>query len=152
MDDLRALVESLGYSEVTTFIQSGNVLFSAKHAPEAAFLETAIAGRFGSSVSVVLRSAAQVRRILSDNPFDGQDPSALHVGFLTEIPPGSVVKGLDGRAFRPEDFAVRRTEVYLCLPNGMGRAKLPAYLDRALRIPMTVRNWNTVTKLADLLG
>jgi uncharacterized protein (DUF1697 family) len=65
-------------------------------------------------------------------------------------PSAAAVKKLDADSYEPEEFAVRGSDLYLHLPNGMGRAKLPPYLDRQLKIPTTVRNWNTVTKLVEL--
>jgi uncharacterized protein (DUF1697 family) len=74
----------------------------------------------------------------------------VHIGFMAEKPSAAALKQLDADSFQPEEFAVRGRDLYLHLPNGMGRAKLPTYLDRQLKIPTTVRNWNTVTKLVEL--
>jgi uncharacterized protein (DUF1697 family) len=150
MAELRTLVESLGHAEVSTFIQSGNVIFSTQKSITPATLETAIATQFGIDVDVVLRTVPELAKVVKANPFAGADPSKLHVGFMTRAPAAAVVTALDGDAFAPEHFAIRRTELYLHLPNGMGRAKLPGYLDRRLKIPTTVRNWNTLTKLLEL--
>lgn len=152
MADLRALAESLGLADVTSFIQSGNLLFTSGRRPDPGDLEAAIAQRFSIDISVVLRSASELRSVLSNQPFPGADTSHVHVGFLTDKPPASSIKRLDPGRFEPETFAVRGVEVYMHLPAGMARTKVPAYLDTNLRIPMTIRNWNTVSKLADLAG
>ena len=152
MSDLRQLAESLGLSDVSTLIQSGNLIFSAEARPKPQELEAAITQRFRLPVSVALRSGSELRRILSNQPFPDAESSSVHVGFLTGKPPAARVKELDPGRFAPEGFVVRGTEVYLHLPNGMARTKVPSYLDSTLRTPMTVRNWNTVTKLADLTG
>ncbi|HYA67634.1 MAG TPA: hypothetical protein VED63_02780, partial [Acidimicrobiales bacterium] len=65
-------------------------------------------------------------------------------------PPPNATAGFDAAAFQPEQFALVGLEMYLHLPNGMGRAKLPPLLDRKLKVPTTVRNWNTVNKLIEL--
>jgi uncharacterized protein (DUF1697 family) len=88
--------------------------------------------------------------VVKANPFRSADPCKLHVGFMAEKLAAAVVARLDNELFRPEEFAVRGAELYLHLPNGMARTKPPAYLDRQLKIPATVRNWNTVDKLIEL--
>ena len=150
MAELRELVESLGFDDVRTYIQSGNVLFSAKKRPAAAELEAAIERRFGLEVDVMLRSAAELERTIEHNPFPDADRSKLHVGFMARKPTAAVVGALDAEAFLPEQFAIEGTELYLHLPSGMGRTKLPDFVLRRVKVPTTIRNWNTVTKLAEL--
>jgi uncharacterized protein (DUF1697 family) len=150
MGELRALFESLGHSEVSTFIQSGNVIFTADDSVTPKQLEAAIERRFGFQITVVLRTASELEGVVKANPFGSADPSHLHVGFMAEKPSAAVVAMLDTERFRPDEFAIHGAELYLHLPNGMARTKLPAYIDRQLKIPTTVRNWNTVNKLIEL--
>lgn len=150
MAELRALVESLGHIHVRTFIQSGNIIFGSDASLTPRSLEVAIEDTFASHITVVLRTPAELKRVVEANPFTRADPSKLHVGFMAKRPPAAAVAALDAEGFRPEEFAVIGAEIYLHLPNGMGRANLPGYLDRQLKIPTTVRNWNTVTKLVEL--
>lgn len=150
MADLRALFESLGYADVQTFIQSGNVVFSSATAVQPGTLATAIHEEFGLDVPIVLRTGAAMGTVLRNNPFHDRDPAALHVGFMATAATPSVIGALDAGAFAPEQFTISGKEIYLYLPNGMARTKLPAYLDRRLKIPTTVRNWNTVAKLVEL--
>ena len=152
MGELRTLFELLGHSEVSTFIQSGNVIFTGNEPVTTQQLETAIASRFGFEITVVLRTPAELERVVKRNPFPSGDPSKLHIGFMAEKPPAAAVAKLDRERFRPDEFAIHGAELYLHLPNGMARTKLPAYLDRQLEIPTTVRNWNTVNKLIELSG
>ena len=152
MAALREVFEALGHSEVATFIQSGNVVFTAPKAVTAKSLESAIEKQFSIGVTVVLRTPRELARVIAGNPFAHADSSKLHVGFMPETPAAAAVKKLDTERFAPEEFALRGRELYLNLPNGMGRAKLPAYLDRQLAVPTTVRNWNTVNKLVELAG
>jgi uncharacterized protein (DUF1697 family) len=152
MAELREVVDSLGFDDVRTYIQSGNVLFSAPRSPKPAVLEEAIERRFGLAVDVMLRSAAELRRVIERNPFPDAERSRLHVGFMAKKPPPKDVAALDEDAFVPERFAVVGAELYLHLPGGMGRSKLPDYVLRRLKVPTTLRNWNTVTKLAELAG
>ncbi len=150
MAALRAELEAAGLRDVTTYIQSGNVIFSSAKRPSPAGLEHVTASRLGIDTTVVLRTAADLERAIARNPFPRADRARLHVGFMVKAPAAGTLASIDATPFAPEEFAVRGTELYLHLPNGMGRAKLPLFLDRRLGIPTTFRNWNTVTKLAEL--
>jgi uncharacterized protein (DUF1697 family) len=150
MAKLRELIESLGYTEVQTLIQSGNVVFSSSRKVTPESIESALEQELGLKVPVVLRTPAELGRILKGNPFPRADPASLHVGFMSRKPPASAVLELDTARFAPEEIAVKGLEQYFHLPNGIGRAKLPSYVGRQLDVPTTVRNWSTVTKLLKL--
>jgi uncharacterized protein (DUF1697 family) len=150
MAELRALAEGLGLREVETFIQSGNLLFSSDLTDPAGTLALAIERRFGLAVPVVVRSAEELERVRSFDPFPQADANALHVGFLAAAPGAGVTDSLEPERFISERFVLAGCEVYFWLPAGMGRAKLPAYLDRRLPGGLTVRNWRTLEALARL--
>lgn len=154
MAELRTVLASLGYVDVSTFIQSGNAIFTSDGSAETERIriEAAIAKRFGFEVTVMLRHACELRQIVQANPFSSIDLKKLHVRFMVEEPVAALVEKLDGAAFAPEQFKVSGREVYLHLPDGMARTKLPAYLDRHLKIPATIRSWSTVTRLLELAG
>jgi uncharacterized protein (DUF1697 family) len=152
MATLRSMIESLGHTDVTTYIQSGNVVFSSTGTVTPGDIERVIDHKLGLDVDVMLRTRADLKRIVKGNPFSAVDLSTVHVAFLSDKPKPATVSALDGTRFEPDTFAVKGREVYLHLPNGMGRSKLPAHLDRQLKIPATVRNWNTVQKLLELSG
>lgn len=155
MAELRNVCASLGFVSVATYIQSGNVVFRADgDARELARrLRDAIADRFEWDVPVVLRTADELDRVLAGSPFveAGEDASKLHVGFLAEAPSEETVAAMPLKPPGREEFRVIGREVFLLYPDGMGRSKLTtAYFDRALGTTMTVRNWRTVTKLAEM--
>lgn len=152
MAELRALVESLGFTEVVTLIQSGNVVFSAERSPTSGLLESAIEERFGLTLPVIVRSGEELRRALAANPYPAAEPGTLHLGFLAATPAAGDVAALEPDRYLPERFQLQGAELYLELPAGMGRSKLPAYLERGLRVPVTLRNWATSMKLLALLG
>lgn len=152
MGDLRGLFESLGCTDVETLIQSGNVVFTSTGPITAPTIEAEIQRVFGLDVPVVMRTGTALNKVLAANPFPDRDTHLLHVAFLGAKPDAKVVRDLDGPRFAPEEFSVSRTEAYLYLPNGMARTKLPPYLERSLKVPMTIRNWNTATKLAEMAG
>jgi len=153
MDRLRALFAELGYTNVSTYIQSGNVLFTTtagRSVDHAAAIETRIAEEIGVSVSAVLRSGPQLAQVVSANPFvaQGADPAKLHVTFLAEAPKPAHVSALEVPDVAPEDFRIVGQEVYLHLPGGYGTTKLSnAFWERRLRMAATTRNWRTVTTL-----
>lgn len=146
MAELGSVMEDLGYGDVRTYIQSGNVVFSSAKKPTAAAIEAALERAFGLDIRVMLRSAAEMARVVEASPYD--DTSKVHVAFLAKAPPATV--SLEPDRHRPETFSLTGSEVYFHLPDGMGRAKAPDYVSRQLKIPMTVRNWKTVSTLADM--
>lgn len=153
MPELTHLFEEAGCREVRTYIQSGNVLFSAPAAVLARVpqrVEAALAAREVNS-PVVLRSAAELAAIVAGNPFEGAPPKSLHVGFLAASPTKAAVASLDPNRSPPDAFVLKGRELYLSLPNGAARSKLTtAYFDAKLKTLTTVRNWNTVRELARL--
>ena len=168
MADLRALVTELGHTDVSTYIQSGNVLFSA--APDgdcaamAVVMAEAIAARLGVSSPVVVVSADELAGILAANPFpDEPDPKRVHAVVLSEPPGPDLSAKLDAalaqstaKGARDELTAVGRT-LYLHTPDGFGNSDLSATVMRIVSMPKagttgTARNWATMTKLLELSG
>jgi uncharacterized protein (DUF1697 family) len=159
MADLRALVAALGFSEVTTYVQSGNVVFGGTGSPKnvAGAIEKGIAAELGLAVPVVVRSKRQFHAIVDGTPFADLDvdPKLLHVTFLGEIPGPEAVTQLAGLAgqFGDDRCEVAGENAYLYCPGGYGETKLSnAYLERRLGVTATTRNWRTVTTLAEMAG
>jgi uncharacterized protein (DUF1697 family) len=156
MTDLRRITESCGHTDVRTYIQSGNVVFSTPGRPSAAKVATElrrkIAGQTSLDPDIAVRTKAQMDKVVEGNPFvvDGADPTHLHVVFLIDDTRPAAVGELDLERYAPESLVVRGNEVYLYLPNGMGRSKLAADLARKRDAVGTARNWRTVTKLAEM--
>lgn len=156
MKDLSALFTDAGCTDVRTYVQSGNVVFQAgpnlaRRVPDV--IEKAIRERFGISVPVVTRSAAELRKVAKANPFlaRDRDTSALHVAFLAAKPTATQITSLDPDRSPQDEFTVLGREVYLRLPNGVGRTKLSnAYLDAKLGTTSTLRNWRTVLNLIEM--
>ncbi len=153
MAELRALLADAGATGVQTYIQSGNAVFEHAAARDDELrddLERRLAETFGFGVPVILRRAAAWQAIVDANPFPHADPTRLLVSFLRDSPAADALAGVDRARFMPEEFVLSGREVYLQLPDGFGRAKLPQALIRALQTPETARNWRTVLKLAEL--
>ncbi len=152
MADLRAMFERAGAADVATYIQSGNVVFG--HASRsAATLATDLARRIeraaGFPVPVALRSATELAAVIATNPFAKETVDHLHVSFLATKPPATALATISPAAFAPERFALQGREVYLHLPDGMGKSKLAVALmkDKSIAAIATARNWRTVLEL-----
>jgi uncharacterized protein (DUF1697 family) len=154
MADLRQLVASLGHTDVATYIQSGNVVFghaSRSAAALATQLEQRIAKATGFAVPVVLRTAAEMARVIAANPFPRVDPDYLHVMFVGTALADDALGALDVNKFAPEKLSAAAREVYLHLPGGMGKSKLAGAVMRAKAMTAaTARNWRTVLTLDEM--
>ena len=149
MPDLQALFVGLGHRDVTTYIQSGNVVFGARSGTAArvrAALEARIAADFGFEVTVLLRTAAELTATIKKNPFG----DSAYVTFLEGAADARKVKTIDAGAYAPDEFAVSGREVFVHCPNGYGRTKINnTFFERKLATLATTRNWRTVTTLCD---
>jgi uncharacterized protein (DUF1697 family) len=153
MAALRDTCASVGCEDVVTYIQSGNVVLRSSLTADGlrATLEAAIAEQLSVSPAVMIRAAKEMAAVLDRNPFPEADEKNLHVGFLHAAPAAPVKKCLAAIDCDPEQLTVVGRELYLHLPNGMGRAALPVPMERCIRpSPVTVRNWRTVTELVEL--
>ena len=153
MAELRRVFEEAGCGSVRTYIQSGNVLFTKRASDRAGLsrrLEAAVADAFGVSSSVVLRTFEELGEVMRAHPF-GVDTSKTHVVFLVREPDAAASRRLRDLDVAPDEVDVVGGEVYLRYPNGIQGARLGgALLERTLDVPGTMRNWRTVTKLAEL--
>jgi uncharacterized protein (DUF1697 family) len=148
MAELREVFEDLGHGNVRTYIQSGNVVFDAKGSVQTVrtALETAIDRAFSLDVTVLLRTPAELAKVVKTNPF-GSD---AYVTFLDGAPDRKLVAALDPAPFAPDEFRVVGQEVYVRCPNGYGRTKINnTYFEKKLATRATTRNWNTVETLLD---
>jgi uncharacterized protein (DUF1697 family) len=156
MKDLSKMFTDAGCKDVRTYIQSGNVIFEgpAGAAGVADTIQAKIEKRFGYKVPVILRTSGQLLKTIRDNPFLATSPDQrwLHVYFLAAAPNASAIATLDPNRSAPDAFHVRGQEIYLHLPNGMGRSKLTnGYFDSKLSTISTARNWATVLKLSAMM-
>ena len=168
MTDLRALVTGLGHTDVSTYIQSGNVLFTAPDdadcAVTARVITEAIAATLGVTSPVVVVTREELAQILAANPFpDEPDPRRVHAVVLSEPPWPDLAVKLDAARAKSaaaseadQVLAIGRT-LYLHTPAGYGRSVLAEALLRVVSSPKsgatgTARNWATMTKLLELAG
>jgi uncharacterized protein (DUF1697 family) len=165
MADLRAVMTSLGYTEVATYIQSGNVVFTSTDtdtALMAANIEAGIAQALEVRPRVVVVSRHELAQVMRDNPYSAEaNPKAVHAVFLAEDPGPDQVEGVAAaqrqaarKGSRDTARYVGRT-LFLHTPDGFGRSELAVLLARAggpvsAQSAGTARNWATVTKLLAL--
>jgi len=156
MKDLAAMFVAAGCRDVVTYIQSGNVVFSApaavlKKLPQT--ISQTIVRDFGHRVPVVIRSHEELAATTCSNPFlkAGEEEKTLHVAFLADIPAADAVAKLDPQRSPSGRFAVVGRDIYLHLPKGVAESKLTnTWMDSKLSTVSTMRNWATVLKLHEM--
>ncbi|MGI9118878.1 MAG: DUF1697 domain-containing protein [Acidimicrobiales bacterium] len=155
MGDLRLALADLGHTDVETYLQSGNALFTATATDTddlAQEIEGHLESQLGLDVRVLIRSPADLAEVVAHNPLleATAEPAKLHVAFLSAPPDPKRLAELDPSTFEPDTFRAGRQEIYLWYPNGSGRTKLTGtLLERRLGLTATARNWNTVVKLLE---
>jgi uncharacterized protein (DUF1697 family) len=156
MGELRSSFEDLGYEDVTTYIQTGNVLFRTATKSEKAVVD-AIEGRlaadFGNAPAVLLRTVPDFLRIGRSSPFakKGADAARHHVTFLDTKPSAAARAAFDPPPSRRDEIVLDGREVYVSTPDGYAETKYSgAFIERRLGVVSTTRNWNTVSKLCAL--
>lgn len=152
MADLRLVYEQVGYGEVRTLLNSGNVVFTGPESlggDAAAGLERALAERTGVSSTVVLLSAAELAAMVADNPLTSvaTDPARLLVVVPARASGLEPVRALVGRDWAPEALAVGSRAAYLWCPVGVLASRLPTAVEAACPDVVTTRSWTTVRKL-----
>jgi uncharacterized protein (DUF1697 family) len=158
MADLRGLLEKLGYDDVRTHLQSGNAVFGAgtrsARSVESA-VESAIEETLSMQIRVLVRTAAEMANVVAADPLGDRatDHARYMVVFLEKPVPASALADIEPAAYEPEQFDVDGRHLYLWLPEGSHASRLARVLSETrLGGAATMRNWRTVTKLAELAG
>jgi uncharacterized protein (DUF1697 family) len=156
MAELRAMLTSLGCTEVQTYVQSGNAVFGTKLSESAITktVEHALEAYMGRPIATTFRTLSEMKAIVDGNPFAkvATKPAYLCVTFLSHAPTKVEMAPLHARNWTPELFKAVGKEIYTWHPNGQGRSPLAAALGKLpLRGAVTTRNWNTVQKLVEML-
>ena len=155
MKDLVALLEAIGCTEVRTYIQSGNVVFSSSAAtvPQLArSIGKSILNIHGFEPLVQLLSVEALHNAVRLNPFSEaeENPKTLHVYFLAETPKSAYQESLNDIKLESESYRLEENVFYLHAPDGIGRSRLAAKAEKLLGVDATARNWRTVKKLLEL--
>jgi uncharacterized protein (DUF1697 family) len=159
MADLRDLVTQLGFVDVRSLLQSGNLIFRGRARSRASMerlLETEAEKRLALRTDFFVRSAVEWNGIVAHNPFREEaerDPAHLAVMFFKDAPDADAVKALKAAVTGPEVIRADGRQAYVTYPNGFARSRLTTTLiERKLETRCTGRNWNTVLKIAALVG
>jgi uncharacterized protein (DUF1697 family) len=157
MSDLRQLLTDLGFEDVISLLQSGNLVFKTDGGTGARLettLEAETQNHLGLKTAVFVRSAREMDAVIAGNPFAAEakrDPSHLLVLFLKDAPRAGAVEALRAAIKGPELVAAKGKQVYAVYPAGIGRSRLTnTVIEAKLGTQGTGRNWNTVRKLAAL--
>jgi len=158
MTDLIGHMTQIGFTNVTTYIQSGNIIFDFQKT-ELITLETLIKEKilkvYGFDVPVIVLTSTEIKTIIENNPFRKEleaKPKSVHLTFLAKKPNTEILKQFEKGKYPNEEFVIDNKAVYLYIPNGYGRAKLNNnFLENKLKVNATTRNWNTVLKLDEML-
>ncbi|MEL6866672.1 MAG: DUF1697 domain-containing protein [Bacteroidota bacterium] len=157
MAELRQHLIDAGFGEVQTYIQSGNILLDSDLTDRGVLAQEVaevIQKNYAFEVTVLIRQAADLRNILTGNPFLTADNIKYqYVTFLAESPTAEAIGHLATFDYKPEDYALRDDFLYFFAANGAGRAKMGNnFFEKKLKVAATTRNWRTVMKLLEMLG
>lgn len=147
MQDLKAMCEKLGFTKVKTYIASGNVVFASAKSERTvkAALESALQTYAGKPVGILVRTAAEMKQVLEDNPFPKAPPNRTVAIFLDESPPKNTLSTVTGAS--DEEVRLGKREIYVRYGNeSMAHSKLKIPAAKA----GTARNMNTVARLAEM--
>jgi uncharacterized protein (DUF1697 family) len=156
MSDLKLLFEEMGFKDVQTYIQSGNVIFSSKEISADKLeikISSGIKRKCGFDVRVIILSAKEIEYVLKNNPFlkKKKDEDKFYVTFLSKIPSDENIEKMHSIDYSPEEYFIEGKRLYLFVPNGFGQAKINNNLiEKKLKVDGTTRNWKTVKALSEL--
>ncbi|WP_319501239.1 DUF1697 domain-containing protein [uncultured Draconibacterium sp.] len=157
MDALKSSFSGLGFEQVQTYIQSGNVVFRYQETNSGNFadlINKQIQKDFGFDVPVLVLDVQELENIVKNNPFavDGnREAQFLHVTFLKEKPANVNEEKITGHVKTGEEFAISDGAVYLYCPHGYGKTKLNNnFFESQLKVSATTRNWKTTLKLLEM--
>lgn len=158
MAELRALVTGLGYEDVRTLLNSGNVVLrvptKATAGEVASRIERSMESQLGVKSRVTVLTAGELRTAIDENPFSSiaTNPSRLFVAVLTNPADRKLLQPLTSTNWSPDRFAIGSRAAYLWCPHGMMESRLSEAVGRALGDGVTTRNWATLSKLHALTG
>lgn len=158
MEDLRALLAKLGYGEPRTLLQSGNAVFTSRSMkPEeiARRIERALQEELGMAIRCLVRSAGELLGVIEGNPLQriATDGSKMMALFLSAAPDAKLLSAADPAQLAPEHIRLGDRVLYQWCPDGFLEApNVSAFVEKKWKLAVTVRNWNTVTKLHALLA
>ena len=157
MAELRAFFEGLGFSDVATYVQSGNAVFRSGKGDAATLtkqLEAAFEKKWGFHSRIMVRDLDWFERLVNENPYPdvAGDPTKLHAYALEREPTADEIARLAEKCRGPESFEVKGDVLYLHAPDGLGKSVFAGLIPRTLKVPGTARNWRSVLALLEMAG
>ena len=157
MEDLKKAFESLHYEDVTTYIQSGNVVFRSGETNTAHLrkqIEDRVLKIFGHEVPVIIRTMKELEKVIQKNPFKKvktQEGEKLHISFLSGKPAKAAAENLAAVKNDVDEIRLSGSEVYILCRNGYGQTLFSnTFIEKKLAVSSTTRNWDSVQKLLSL--
>ena len=158
MADLSALYKNLGFADATTYIQSGNVIFSSIDNSATqdieAKIEKAILEKFNYNIPVMIRTMKEVNNLFLINPYLTEkefDPSKMAVIFLNEKATEEQIQKVRNIDYPPDKFYISGKEIFTFCPNGFGKTKIYTnFFEKKMGVIGTARNWKTITTIFDM--
>jgi uncharacterized protein (DUF1697 family) len=154
MDALRQLFADLGFQNIQTYIQSGNIVFQDKKTDQRKLekkIAKAITDKFSFDVPVIVKEFDELKQILSDNPFltdNTKDTAHLHITFLADKPDQVNFDKIKDRQYQADEFHLVDKAIYLYCPNSYSNSKLTnSFFETKLKVTTTTRNWKTTNEL-----
>jgi uncharacterized protein (DUF1697 family) len=151
MKELSSLMTDHGYTNVKTYIQSGNVVFNSKHEPHSELGEL-VERNFGFKPEVLILDSKDLTQAMENNPYSPTEGKLCHFSFCKSFPETVDIAKLRELKTDTEQFCIKGRVFYLHAPDGIGRSKLAANAEKCLGEPVTARNLNTVNKLSEMVG
>ncbi|SHF82250.1 Uncharacterized conserved protein, DUF1697 family [Fodinibius roseus] len=156
MKDLRNLMSDLGYHNVDTYIQTGNVVFQSEDNDKqnmSGRISTAVEEHRDFKPKVLVLELEEMQKAIEDNPFPKAEaePKSLHLSFLVSEPEDPDLNSLEEYKKESEQFELKGRVFYLHAPEGIGRSKMAGKIGKALGVSMTGRNWRTVQKIMEMV-
>jgi len=154
MEDLRNQLEKLDYTNIKTYIQSGNIVFDCKNMDTKTIetqIKTLIKEHFGYDVPTLVRLGTEINDIISNNPYQDVNHKSLYVTLLDSIPFKENIDLLESYNYDGEEYKILGKNIYFYVPKGYGKAKMDNnFFEKKLKTSATTRNWNTINKLAEM--
>jgi len=153
MDDLKLLYSRLGFADIDTFIQSGNITFSSDIIDSLEIkkiIEKGILNEFGFDVMTIVFEKDYLRNIIENNPFKNEDAKMQYFSFLDDVPLKELLEKFDDDFATSNEIAIGKNIVYVFSENGYSKTKFNNnFIERRLKVNSTTRNFNTLMKLLD---
>lgn len=153
MKDLKDTLTRVGFEAIKSYIQSGNLILQSaeiKASKIAQQICLAVEKNFSFSPTVLVLDIRGLQKAINNNPFSTEDGKRLHFYFMDSKPKNPDLKVIAELKIESEQYELKDNVFYLFAPQGIGRSKLAARIERAMGVPATARNWNTVSKLSSM--